>query len=473
MVLNPFNDGFAPFWRLYDGLDINIKKTILNRFLNDNLPTVFYSNDFELKNKIILLCSTMSACDIDTSTFASFSEVTSLSEKRLYLSKRVISNSDIKNANKLLEKFEIKCTPLIVDRFLLSIYDIELEKGIEINLNVEKYGKLIIPSRIQSRIKPSEYIVRTRTKKEFDYHNVIQNFLVEGIYQFFKLCRQNNVEFIDENGKMSQIIELFIDIQVIRVLGRINGNRNELKSIPESKNKHYNKLKELGKQTFTRTYALSKEYSYSKNNTEIYKLKRRGYFPSRSNFFTIFRKNNLYNRHQELINLRNILDIKPDVKNYKSVFISYSFNDSKIAHLIYNFLVLNGIKVFLFEIDDPSGTLEDVMSEKVLEYDKLLFIASENSLKSEACQFELTKCREKLSQQWETTVIPTRIDDYIFKIEKSKIHPITVRKRYWKNIKMLKDNNVIDYSNFVDDVDCQKFQNEKIIKMIDEELLKV
>ena len=61
----------------------------------------------------------------------------------------------------------------------------------------------------------------------------------------------------------------------------------------------------------------------------------------------------------------------------------------------YSFLTLNGVDAFLFQVEDPHKSLKDVMSSEVKRRDKLVFIASKNSLQSEGCQYELSVCRQE------------------------------------------------------------------------------
>lgn len=144
---------------------------------------------------------------------------------------------------------------------------------------------------------------------------------------------------------------------------------------------------------------------------------------------------------------------------FQSIFISYSFADKQFAKIINEELVRKGILTFLWEKDAPGGKqLKKIMEKGVKEKDRVLFIASKDSLKSEACHFELTQGRKKQEKTWEDVLFPIHIDNYLFEVSKDKIRPIEVQDEYWKNIEELKSLHSIDFS---------AFQNKNLINNTD------
>lgn len=134
---------------------------------------------------------------------------------------------------------------------------------------------------------------------------------------------------------------------------------------------------------------------------------------------------------------------------FQSIFISYSFADKQFAKTINEELMRRGILTFLWEKDAPGGKpLKKIMEKGVKEKDRVLFIASKDSLKSEACHFELTQGRKKQEKTWEDVLFPIHIDNYLFEVSKDKIRPIEVQIEYWKNIEELKSLHSIDFSEF-------------------------
>jgi uncharacterized protein YjbI with pentapeptide repeats len=204
-----------------------------------------------------------------------------------------------------------------------------------------------------------------------------------------------------------------------------------------------------------------------------------------SNSFS--RKNETPGNEYNLIDIRSLLNSEtidsstleilfgihsPDVKEYligltskiefQSIFISYSFKDKDFAKRINEELMRRGILTFLWEKDSPGGKpLKTIMTEGVKSKDRVLLIASAHSLKSEACQFELTEGRKKQENIWEDVLFPIHIDDYLFELKKESIRPKEKQEEYWKNITELKDLNSLSFSDFVKPSSTNKVDFEK------------
>ncbi|HEY8388947.1 MAG TPA: toll/interleukin-1 receptor domain-containing protein [Parasegetibacter sp.] len=142
-----------------------------------------------------------------------------------------------------------------------------------------------------------------------------------------------------------------------------------------------------------------------------------------------------------------------------TVFISYSFCDKVIANRINEALKARGVFTFLWEKDSPAGQrLKKIMSYNVNKFDKLLFIASQNSLKSEACHFELSNGRKKQEKYWDLVLFPIHIDNFLFEVDEEDI-PRKARAEFWKNIEELREINSLDFSAFNSaDIDQSVFE---------------
>ena len=88
------------------------------------------------------------------------------------------------------------------------------------------------------------------------------------------------------------------------------------------------------------------------------------------------------------------------------------------------------------------------MSENIRDFEKFLFIASENSLKSVACHYEIEKAREKYESTWKEIFVPIHIDNFLFEVKKVDI-PSKDRNRYWKNIKQIREFRAIDFTSIL------------------------
>ena len=180
--------------------------------------------------------------------------------------------------------------------------------------------------------------------------------------------------------------------------------------------------------------------------------------------------------------LESVFGIKEyDIKTYaigmtqdiklQSVFISYSFNDKEFANRLNDSLKRKGVFTFLWEKNAPGGKrLKSIMSENINSYDRVLFIASKDSVKSEACQYELTHARVKQDKLWKTVFIPIHIDDFLFSLQKDEIRPIEKREEYWKNIEDLKEVNSLDFRNFTTSNHNNEEEFERIVYKLIEAL---
>jgi len=151
---------------------------------------------------------------------------------------------------------------------------------------------------------------------------------------------------------------------------------------------------------------------------------------------------------------------------YQTIFISYSFKDKAFAIVLNDSLKKKGISTFLWEKDAPGGKgLKKIMKENVNKQDRLLFIASENSIKSKACQFELTEGRLKQEKLWKETLYPIHIDNYLFEVEKDDIRPFEFQEEYWLNIRELREINSINFCEVNVKIGTVEFEN-KVIELI-------
>ena len=160
-----------------------------------------------------------------------------------------------------------------------------------------------------------------------------------------------------------------------------------------------------------------------------------------------------------------IFGLTNDVK-LQSVFISYSFKNKDFARRINNSLMSKGVITFLWEKDAPGGKgLKKIMKENVDKFDRVLFIASKDSLRSQACQFELTEGRKKQEKLWKDIYFPIHIDNYLFEVQKEDIRPLNMQEEYWNNIQELKSLNSVDFSSFIENYDEDEY-DEMIFNLV-------
>lgn len=171
-------------------------------------------------------------------------------------------------------------------------------------------------------------------------------------------------------------------------------------------------------------------------------------------------------------NMKKVINSITEDINFHTVFISYSFIDSPFVTKLNQELKERGIKTFLFEKDAPGGRpLLDIMSTNIQRYDKLLFIASHNSLRSKACQYELSEARRKQEKLWETTLFPIHIDNFLFEVEKRQVRPMELAEEFWNNIEELRRVNSVNMIEFnVEAYDIDKYR--EVVDKLAVDLLK-
>ena len=198
-------------------------------------------------------------------------------------------------------------------------------------------------------------------------------------------------------------------------------------------------------------------------------------------------KNKIPGNEYNLIDIRTILNSQPIQKNnleelfgihnsevkeyligltnkieFQSIFISYSFKDKTFAKVINEELTKRGILTFMWEKDSPGGKpLKSIMTSGVKSKDRVLFIASTDSLKSKACHFELSEGRKKQEETWEDVLFPIHIDDFLFEVTKDKIRPKKNQDEFWTNIEELKELNSLSFNDFLTPKSRENSQFEK------------
>ncbi len=178
--------------------------------------------------------------------------------------------------------------------------------------------------------------------------------------------------------------------------------------------------------------------------------------------------NNMFNLNENIQEAVQEL-LKDKIMN--SVFISYSFKDSALANAINEYLKSNKVSTFLWEQNAAGGQpLKSIMRTNIDSNDRLLFIASKDSLKSKACHYELTQGREKQNQLWKTVLYPIHIDDFLFTVKYEDIRPPEKRDEYWANINDLKEINSLDFKSFNGGKNTDKEEFNKSMKKLIESL---
>ncbi len=450
----------------HDNLD-RIDKNLALRAHYNCKPVIFYTQDRNILLSIIKASDTLSFGIPDY--FLEFKPI-DLSDKFIYFAMRCYDESQNAKINYQLEKFNAKSSPMLIDRFLLDKSIQIVDNVLFVVILVEDKGSLICIERPSYTMKPSEIVVRCNHNDEFTFYTLRQNKLIEGVYQFYKLLKQNKIEPYNKDVP-NNLLNIFILIQVNVIKNAIP--RETLQKIfpQRSSSEIVDDLIMVGMDVAERTNKLSKKYPLIRNNYIIELSKRKAFFPMDEECYNFVSNSDQLDDFQEMFNFLKILKVKPLIEQYKSVFISYSNEDIVFARHLRNFLVARGVDVFFFELDSQPTLLKELMQKEIYKRDIFLFIASKNSLMSEPCQFELSNCQEKQNKDWSKDLLVTlKIDDYIFEINKHNI-PQKNRDEFWSNIQFIKDRRMLDYKQFMINFNRVNFQ-EKIIELIYNNFLK-
>lgn len=137
--------------------------------------------------------------------------------------------------------------------------------------------------------------------------------------------------------------------------------------------------------------------------------------------------------------IRNLKELKGDINNYHSCFISYSSKDEKFVNKLYNDLQENGVRCWFAPEDMKIGArIRHAIDQAIIEHDKLLLILSETSINSLWVDQEVERALQREREENTIILFPIRIDNSIFKKEIG-----------WENY-LTNSRNIGNFSNWKD-----------------------
>ncbi|CAG5002580.1 hypothetical protein DYBT9275_02922 [Dyadobacter sp. CECT 9275] len=461
-------------FRVYrDEFEAYRRDQIFREWIDDKQATIFFTGNKELINNIASNASAITTTDYEDIKFLeTIGSSVDNNNKIIYLCKRTFDTArelDFKNKLFLIHP-SWKLRKVLIDRYTLSSKKSVKNQNLLCEIEVEEYpGKQVSLYHDQLSVIPNGIVRRPKSKEEFDFYEREFRLLREGIYQYYKLLRQKGLIRQGSQDCLPRL-RLFASIQIE---GLLSGQNRQVLNEVFGRDDRPSIRKELMNEClihFKRLDAL--EQSRLGNNGQsvnISELKRTMVLLSNVGIYDFVKLSRDYIEAPSLcVDVLKDLQVYP-IKKYFSTFISYSFRDTQFASTLANYLILNGVKVEMFEIDDPKGKLLGIMSEYVKKNEKMIFLSSRNSLISSACHFELKTCREKISKNWKEMLIPIRIDDYILEIQEYDI-PSDKRSLFWENIIFIKENNVHDFSKHSALTDKKLFEAEILEKILNKYL---
>lgn len=320
-----------------------------------------------------------------------------------------------------------------VDRFTYEKRLSSIRQVLSIRVVCESYGELVIRSHDGHEGLLPPIVRLTSSEKEHRYLRYRHKLLLEGIYGFEKLVRNRPSK--PGQRLLDAAFDLFCMIQIQRLRRSISIREIRpgiaASEIDEELMRYCASVRE-------RLGLLDKSYAWDVATPERGRLKNAGVLPRAKDFYRYAPRSKRYVNSKAVLLLKELLGVA-DRKDFKSVFISYSFRDGGFASRMAEALRKRGIVTFLFEQANPKRRIQRVMVEEIKSKDRVLFIASEYSIKSRACQFELSRCREKLADLWEEVLLTVRLDNYLLTVSRDDIGDREHQDEYWGNIQFLRE----------------------------------
>jgi hypothetical protein len=447
---------------------------------------IVYSDNSQIMGRIISLSETISLWsqkvfgkpeDSDLLPGPALGEVTASvhQNKMVYVCQRVINKqlvAGIRNQLKSMKlESEISVESCLIDRLAFETTKYRENVSLVYDVKAEEYGSIIARERTGGQNRSTDVIRRTKTAKEQGYYEDRERYLKESIYRLTKLIKKQAGDRSMQS--FNEIYELFFDIQISKLaskhrLTHIYPNKSQTQIVLDLKSfcaKHQQRFQALPK--FPEFVSSREQY--------IDESKRMGVFPTPKSFFTLVRKSSLFTNAQAVLDLKKLLRIL-NLKDYFSVFVCFSARDEAFAKKLSDSLKKRGVDTYFFKEDHRPGTIKAVEQAEIAQRDKIVFIASQNSISSEECQEELSlgirKRQEALNRPDNDTAIrdifvPVTIDNYIWTLSENELERILPNaNEAWKNIKIIRQQAAVDLSAFRDGD-----SNEQFEELVDDKVL--
>ncbi len=146
--------------------------------------------------------------------------------------------------------------------------------------------------------------------------------------------------------------------------------------------------------------------------------------------------------------IKEIIDIAQPNEFY-SCFISYSHRNAEFINQLHTDLIKNGIRCWCAAQDmKPGEKIYDQIDAAIKDYDRLIIVLSDNSMKSEWVKTEIAKARKKEKETGKRILFPISIVDFkvikkweCFDADIGKDSAKEIREYYIPNFKNWKDHN--------------------------------
>ena len=368
------------------------------------------------------------------------------------------------------ENKHIRYEPVIIDRYLWQLDLVENIDSLIIEVLAEEYGQIISRERPNLTNLPNAIFQRPSSHHHLQYYNARQQFITEGTYRFLKVLNQLSKDKLADPERRRRLFELFFDIQIHRIFDTLGW---ETISRAFNGNNHstiYSYLVKFCNQTLQRVndYVDQNGKTWGKRNPRRYVnwCQREKIFPNSKDFYSYINQNSAHLDTPNLLQLKNALFIQ-NLRRMHSVFISYAHEDKGIAKLIADNLSIRGIHC-IYDRDNAGRDLHRFMRESIDRLDLLLFVASNNSLNSEFCHFELQCALDK--QPSHQNIICISLDSELLNLQKEDLSRKN-RNENWERILQLRKVAITDINDITDMANSKLFKN-KLDQIIEQAISK-
>jgi TIR domain len=435
-----------------------------------------YGNQIDVTRRIMARASSMSTCtsgiDLTTGLLRHIGH-SSETLNTCHVFERTPKPSDTERIQRYFRSLKLPnatVVPVLVDRFVHSI-DLAREGDRAIfETTTEVSGKLVTSVNHSGLLGGSALLHPTRSKAAQRFAGHRQQYLLEGSYKLCKIARSKHGEsvLLASNKIWCTVFDIFFHIQIARALRRIPFRQWSAIFGQKEDSRVRNEMLEYCRAIKSRVVAIPKSYLSQFRRSEIATAKRDGFLPSDEEFYSLSRESALFPNTRAVNRLRELLryDYR---KDRRSVFISYSFKDHPFVRRFGDALIKRGVRVFYFQKDDPQKTIAAAMRDGVSSSDRLLFVASKHSLRSRACHYELTICRDRVGRDLGHQLLAIRLDNAVLNSTESDFSGEAGRAEMWKNILYLREQNITDWSVFRNRTDSAAFE-DKLDSLVDQSL---
>ncbi|HEY5884017.1 MAG TPA: toll/interleukin-1 receptor domain-containing protein [Pyrinomonadaceae bacterium] len=443
----------------------------------DNI--LVYSNNPQLVGKMLDLCETITlwsssflAAPTEEDLLPSFSldEMSSDTQKKvIYLCQRVINKKILAGLKEQVRSKSLE-DKLSVRTFLIDRLEHKKSTVLEgdtlaYEVEAEVYGSIVCQERAGSNNQNNQVVRRTKNQKEQNFYEDLQKYLTEGIYRLVKMVNKRisdkPIDHLDE------IYDLFYDIQIAHL-----ASRHKLSGIYTNKTQTeiVSDLKKFCNDQRERFSALTQFPKFvDTQDNYVRDSKRMGAFPSDRAFLKLARESPQFLNSRAVMELQSLLRVRP-LSDYYSVFICFSVKDEPFAKSISDCLKKRGVDAYFFREDHRPGEIKSVEKKEIAERDKILFVASENSITSTECQEELslgmTQRKNRLNDpnkqsKVKDIFVPITIDQFIFNVGEAELESrVNNWQEAWRNLNLIRQHVTSDFSGFRDEQGDDRFEQK-------------